>query len=83
MVPDGELTIDDGEPEVHPLRPGFHPLAPVRLARRRGRLSDDLVLRCGDERLTVASARVGNFQRRFGPLLDALDLDPDGLDREH
>ena len=81
-APDGDLAIDDGEPEVHPLRPGFHPLAPVRLARRRGRLSDDLVLRCGDERLTVASARIGNFDRRFGPLLDALDLDPDGLDRE-
>ena len=81
-VADNELAIDDGEPEVHPLRPGFHPLAPVRLARRRGRLSDDLVLRCGEDRLTVTSAKIGNFERRFGPLLDALGLDADRLDGE-
>ena len=81
-VPDKELVVDDGEPEVHPIRPELHPVAPVRLARRRGRLTDDLVLRCGDEPLTAASGRIGNFERRFGPLLDALDLDPDGLTRE-
>ena len=81
-IPDKELVIDDGEPEVHPIRPGFHPLSPVRLTRRRGRLTDDLVFRCGDDRLTVASARIGNFERRFGPLLDALDLDANRLDRE-
>ncbi len=81
-VPDKELVVDDGEPEVHPIRPEFHPLAPVRLARRRGRLTDDLVLRCGDDRLTVASGRMGNFERRFGPLLDALDFDADRLERE-
>ena len=81
-VPDKELVVDDGEPEVHPMRPEFHPVAPVRLARRRGRLTDDLVFRCGEERLTVASGKLGNFERRFGPLLDALDLDADGLVRE-
>ena len=81
-VPDKELVVDDGEPEVHPMRPGFHPVAPVRLARRRGRLTDDLVFRCGEERLTVASGRLGNFERRFGPLLDALGLDAGRLDRE-
>ncbi len=81
-VPDKELAIDDGEAEVHPLRPELHPLAPVRLVRRRGRLTDDLVLRCGGERLTVAGAKIGNFERRFGPLLDALDLDAEGLHRE-
>ncbi len=81
-VPDKELVVDDGEPEVHPIRPEFHPVAPVRLARRRGRLTDDLVFRCGEERLTVASAKIGNFERRFGPLLQALDLDADRLDRE-
>ena len=81
-VPDKELAIDDGEAEVHPLSPELHPLAPVRLARRRGRLTDDLVLRCGGERLTVASGKMGNFERRFGPLLDALDLDAAKLDRE-
>ncbi len=81
-VPDQELVVDDEEPEVHPLRPGFHPLEPVRLVRRRGRLTDDLVLRCGEDRLTLAGAKIGNFERRFGPLLDALGLDPDGLDRE-
>ena len=81
-VPDKALVVDDEEPEVHPLRPGFHPLAPVRLARRRGRLTDDLVLRYGEDRLTLASAKIGNFERRFGPLLDALDLDADRLDRE-
>ncbi len=81
-VPDKELVVDDGEPEVHPLRPELHPVAPVRLARRRGRLTDDLVFRCGDERLTVASGKLGNFERRFGPLLDALDLDADRLVRE-
>ena len=81
-VPDKELVVDDEEPEVHPLRPGFHPLAPVRLVRRRGRLTDDLVLRHGEDRLTLASAKIGNFERRFGALLDALGLAADQLDRE-
>ena len=81
-VPDRELAIDDGEPEVHPIRPEFHPLAPVGLARHRGRLTDDLVLRCGADRLTVAGAKMGSFERRFGPLLVALDLDADRLDGE-
>ena len=81
-VPDKELVVDDEEPEVHPLRPGFHPLAPVRLVRRRGRLTDDLVLRHGEDRLTLASAKIGNFERRFGALLDALGLDADRLGRE-
>ena len=81
-VGDQELVVDDSEPEVHPLRPGFHPVAPVRLARRRGRVTDDLVFRCGEERLTVASAKIGNFERRFGPLLTALELDADRLVRE-
>ena len=82
-VPDNELVIDDEEPEIHPIRPELHPLAPVRLLRRRGHLTDDLVVRCGDERLTIASGRMGNFERRFGPLLAALDLDADRLDREN
>ena len=81
-VSDKELVVDDGEPEVHPIRPEFHPVAPVRLARRRGRLTDDLVFRCGEERLTVASGKLGNFDRRFGPLLDALELDAGRLVRE-
>ncbi len=78
-VPDRTIAIDDSEPEVHPIRPEFHPQTPVRLVRRRGHLTDDLVLLCGDDRLTVSSARMGNFERRFGPLLDALDLDADRL----
>ena len=81
-VADDDLVIDDGEPEVHPIRPELHPLAPVRLVRRPGRLTDDLVVRCGAERLTAASGRIGNFERRYGPLLDALDLDPHRLDSE-
>ncbi len=81
-VPDNELAIDDGEPEVHPIRPEFHPLAPVRLARRRGHLTDDLVVRCGQDRLTIGSGKIGNFERRFGPLLNALDLEADRLVRE-
>ncbi len=81
-VPDNDLVIDDREPEVHPLRPEFHPLAPVRLVRRRGHLTDDLVVRCGPDRLTIASAKIGNFERRFGPLLGALGLDADRLGRE-
>ena len=81
-VPDNELTIDDGEPEVHPIRPELHPLAPLRLVRRTGRLTDDLVVRCGPERLTVGSGRIGNFERRYGPLLDALGVDAGRLERE-
>lgn len=81
-VADDDLVIDDGEPEVHPIRPELHPLAPVRLVRRPGRLTDDLVVRCGEERLTVSSGRMGAFERRYGPLLDALGLDAPGLDRE-
>lgn len=81
-VSDNALVVDDGEPEVHPLRPELHPVAPVRLVRRRGRLTDDLVFRCGEERLTVASARIGNFERRFGALLDALRIDAEELYRE-
>lgn len=81
-VADKELVVDDSEPEVHPIRPGFHPVAPVRLARRRGRVTDDLVFRCGEERLTVASAKIGNFERRFGPLLAALQLDAGRMARE-
>ena len=81
-VADDDLVIDDSEPEVHPIRPELHPLAPVRLVRRPGRLTDDLVVRCGADRLTAASGRMGNFERRYGPLLDALGLDAHGLDRE-
>ena len=82
-VSDKELVVDDSEPEVHPLRPEFHPAAPIRLVRRRGHLTDDLVLRYGAERLTLAGARsMGTFEWRFGPLLDALDLDADRLVRE-
>ena len=81
-VPDGELVIDDGEPEVHPIRPELHPLAPVRLVRRPGRLTDDLLVRCGPDRLTVASGKIGNFERRYGPLLDALGVDAGRLERE-
>ncbi len=81
-VGDKELVVDDSEPEVHPIRPEFHPVAPVRLARRRGRVTDDLVFRCGEERLTVASAKIGNFERRFGPLLAALQLDAGRMARE-
>ena len=81
-VADKELVVDDSEPEVHPIRPEFHPVAPVRLARRRGRVTDDLVFRCGEERLTVASAKIGNFERRFGPLLAALQLDAGRMARE-
>lgn len=81
-VPDNELAIDDGAPEVHPIHAEFHPLAPVRFGRRRGRLTDDLVVRCGDDRLAVSSGRMGNFERRYGPLLVALGVDADRLDRE-
>ena len=74
-VPEEELAIDDGEPETHPI-------GTVRLVRREQRLADDLIVCCGEHRLTIAGKRTGSFERRFGAVLEPLGLGADALERE-
>ena len=74
-VPEEELAIDDGEPETHPI-------GTVRLVRREQRLADDLIVCCGEHRLTIAGRRTGSFERRFGAVLEPLGLGADALERE-
>ena len=74
-APDGILALDDAEPEVH-AREG------VRFLRRRGVLSDDLVVCCGADRLTVAGPVAGTFAGFFGPVLQEYRLDADALEIE-
>ncbi|MCY4121970.1 MAG: hypothetical protein OXG72_13735 [Acidobacteria bacterium] len=66
---------DDAEPEVH-ARDG------VRFLRRQGVLSDDLVVLCGSDRLTVAGPVAGIFARFFGPVLREYRLDAGALEIE-
>lgn len=68
--PEEKIAIDDGEPQTYPLKK-------VAFARRKGKVVDDLVVRCDGERLTVAGSVplpiVGNtFEGRFGPVLKLL-----------
>ena len=74
-APEGILALDDAEPEVH-AREG------VRFLRRKGVLSDDLVVCCGVDRLTVAGPVAGTFARFFGPVLEQYRLDADALEIE-
>ena len=74
-APEGIVALDDAEPEVHG-REG------VRFLRRKGVLSDDLVVCCGIDRLTVAGPVAGTFARFFGPVLQEYRLDADALEIE-
>ena len=74
-APEGIIALDDAEPEVH-AREG------VRFLRRKGVLSDDLVVCCGIYRLTVAGPVAGTFARFFGPVLEEYRLDADALEIE-
>ena len=74
-APEGIVALDDAEPEVH-AREG------VRFLRRKGVLSDDLVVCCGVDRLTVAGPVAGTFARFFGPVLEQYRLDADALEIE-
>ena len=74
-APEGIVALDDAEPEVH-AREG------VRFLRRKGVLSDDLVVCCGIDRLTVAGPVAGTFARFFGPVLEQYRLDADALEIE-
>ena len=74
-APEGIVALDDAEPEVH-AREG------VRFLRRKGVLSDDLVVCCGDRRLAVAGPVAGTFAGFFGPVLQEYRLDADALEIE-
>ena len=74
-APEGIVALDDDEPEVH-AREG------VRFLRRKGVLSDDLVVWCGDHRLTVAGPVAGTFAGLFGPVLEEYGLAADALEIE-
>ena len=74
-TPEGVVALDDAEPEVH-AREG------VRFLRRQGVLSDDLVVSCGNDRLTVAGPVAGTFARFFGPVLQEYGLDVGVLEIE-
>lgn len=74
-APEGIVALDDAEPEVH-AREG------VRFLRRKGVLSDDLVVCCGDRRLAVAGPVAGTFAGFFGPILEQYGLDADALEIE-
>ncbi|MYH29823.1 MAG: hypothetical protein F4137_13440 [Acidobacteria bacterium] len=72
-APEGLVALDDAEPEVH-AREG------VRFLRRKGILSDDLVVCCGDRRLAVAGPVAGTFAGFFGPVLKQYGFDVDALE---
>ena len=74
-TPEGIVALDDAEPEVH-ARDG------VRFLRRQGVLSDDLVVFCGSDRLTVAGPVAGTFARFFGPVLQEYHLDAAAIEIE-
>lgn len=74
-APEGNVALDDAEPEVHARES-------VRFLRRKGVLSDDLVVCFGIHRLTVAGPVAGTFARFFGPVLEQYGLDADALEIE-
>ena len=74
-TPEGSFALDDVDPEVH-ARGG------VRFLRRKGVLSDELVVCCGIDRLTVAGPVRRTFAGFFGPVLEQYGLDADALEIE-
>ena len=74
-APEGIVALDDAEPEVHARES-------VRFLRRKGVLSDDLVVCFGIDRLMVAGRVAGTFARFFGPVLEQYGLDVDALEIE-
>ena len=74
-TPEGSFALDDVEPDVH-ARGG------VRFLRRKGVLSDELVVCCGMDRLTVAGPVRRTFAGFFGPVLEQYGLDADALEIE-
>lgn len=74
-APEGVVALDDAEPEVHARES-------VRFLRRKGVLSDELVVCFGIHRLTVAGPVAGTFARFFGPVLEQYGLDADALEIE-
>ena len=74
-APEGIVALDDTAPEVHGRES-------VRFLRRKGVLSDDLVVCCGVRRLTVAGPVAGTFAGFFGPVLEQYGLDADALEIE-
>lgn len=71
-VPNDALAIDDGDGESHPR-------AALRFTRRKRLMADDLVVRCGDERLVVAGSPL---RSSFAAVLDRLGLRWDALETE-
>ena len=71
-VPQDDLAIDDGDAESHPR-------ATLRFTRRKRLMADDLVVRCGDERLVVAGSPL---RSSFVAVLDRLGLRWDALETE-
>ncbi len=71
-APQDDLAIDDGEAESHPR-------AMLRFMRRKRVLADDLVVRCGGERLVIAGSPL---RSSFTAVLDRLGLRWDALETE-
>ena len=73
QVPSDDLAIDDGEAESHPG-------ATLRFLRRKRLVADDLVVRCGGERLVVAGSPLRSsftaVLARLGLRWDALETEP-------
>ncbi len=76
-VPDDEIAIDEGDAKSYAG-------TAVRFTRKKGLVADDLVVRCGDERLAIAGnplkQGVRSFKPRFHAVLDHLGLPFDALD---
>lgn len=72
QVPADDLAIDDGDA-------ASHPGATLRFLRRRRLMADDLVVRCGGERLVVAGSPL---RSSFPAVLDRLGLRWNALETE-
>ena len=73
-VPKEDLSLDDGESRTY-LKDD------VRFVRLSRPLADGLVIHCGDDqRLIVDGSVTGTFAGYFGPVLETLGLDDDGLE---
>ncbi len=72
QVPQDDLAIDDGDTESHPR-------ATLRFMRRKRFMADDLVVRCGGERLVIAGSPL---KSSFAAVLERLGHRWDALDTE-
>ena len=72
-VPQETLAVDDGEPAVYGTKA-------VRFLCKKGIVVSDLVICCGEHRLTIAGPMMRAFAGFFGPVLKPLGLDAAALE---